>query len=55
MLNFIKNNSINLFILVLIYQMILCIITFNVTNFQILLFEGIIFGILILIDNIKNK
>ncbi len=54
-LSFIKNNILNLFILVLFYQLVLCIITFTAENFQVLLIEVIIFGILMAIEYFKRE
>lgn len=53
-LNFIKNNVFNLFVLVLAYQLILCIVTFTAKNFQVLLIEVIIFAILVVIEKVKS-
>ncbi len=54
-LNFIKNNFINIFFILIIYQLVLCVITFSAKNFQVLLIEIIIMGGFILYENIKNK
>lgn len=53
-INYIKNNFLNIFIIIILYQIILTLITFNKDNFQVLSILLALLAALVFIDKNRN-